>query len=231
MSVVKYSQFDINKFKVGSLSDDLTYLYANIEYNYGTNKNPNYKNFQMQLSKIRLEYGGIPREGPDYPDVISRSHFKFSFCHEIRQFHDVNYEAIEKCYNVLKTIDEHCESEEFKKQLFGKNASKYAYQPIIEEQKQELNYIDLQPPLAKIKLSLNYSQDDIITFNFKISDLNRQIINIQSFDDVVQLLGFNSNLRFIVGFSIYAMKTKSPNGEKKYGIILKAIQIETDVNI
>ena len=130
----------------------------------------------MQFSEIRLEYGGIPSAGP-YSDTLSRAHFKFSFCHDRRQYLNVNYDDIEECYDMLKTIDEYCGSEEFKKQLFGNNASKYAYQPIIQEQKQEQNLY--RPPFAKIKLS--YSQDDVITCKFKIVDLNHQIINIQSF--------------------------------------------------
>ena len=242
-SLIKYSQFDINKFKVEELADNervQAQKIAYIKYNYGTTEKPDWKNLKMQLAKIKHEHGGIPREGPYYPDAQSRAHFKFSFCHDRKQYPDVNYDAIEECYNVLKTIDEYCGSEEFKKQLFGKNASQYAYQPIIRESepeedddsKEEKAY---RPPFTKIKLDLEYNPNKDNTTSkptfkiFELIDGKRKEAILESFDDVVRLVRFKSNVRFIIIFSkCYAMKTKSGTEKKKYGIILKASSIESE---
>jgi len=39
---------------------------------------------------------------------------------------------IEQFYNLLKQIDDHCNTEGFRVNLFGqKNANKYCYQPLV----------------------------------------------------------------------------------------------------
>ena len=228
--LILYSNFNISNFKIENFKDTPITEIAKIKYNYGTVDNPIYDNLNLILSTIKHEYGGIPPKGLYYPNALSRAHFELSFCHADRAFPTVNYGAIEDCYNVLKSIDIHCGSENFKKQIFGKNANVYDYQQIIKEPQDEKPY---HPPLVKIKLGLNFDKDiKELKPNYKIFRLVggiRQEVLFEAQEDIEHLLRFRCDLKFIVSFNnLFVMKTKNPDGKKIYGINLRSIEIETD---
>ena len=121
------------------------------------------------------------------------------------------------------------------------NYNQYSYQRIIripevdeEEPKLDKNGKPYyQPPFTKIKLELEYEDDqdnpkNIPKFSvFEKSENNRVKIELKSFDDVEKFIVWQSKVRFIISFSkLYAMKTKSGKEKKGYGIILKATCIE-----
>jgi hypothetical protein len=141
-------------------------------------------------------------------------------------------------------IDNYCDTDEFRKQkhIFGeKNYNQYSYQRIIripevdeEEPKVDKNGNPYyQPPFTKIKLELEYEEDqenakNIPKFSiFERVDDKRVKIELKSFEDVEKFIVWQSKVRFIISFSkLYAMKTKSGKEKKGYGIILKATCIE-----
>jgi len=247
--VIKYNEFNIANLRFGKLEDNArvkSQKIAYIKYMLDSAEGQTEVQFKLQTPEIKTETYGIPREGPYYPDAKSRSFYKFPFCFDRKQFPtEVNYEAVEHLYNVFCEIDAYCGSEEFKKECFGdKNASQYAYQPLVRvpeedddeeaEQKVDKNGNPYyRPPFTKVKLELEYSpdQDNQSTKpNFTILervDNKREKVELNSFDDVLKYIRFNSNLRFIINFSkLYAMKTKSGTEKKKYGIVIKATHIE-----
>lgn len=203
---------------------------------------------KIQTPEIDAEAYGIPREGPYYPNAFKRSFYKFPFAFDRKKYDGVDYDAIEAFYNKLVEVDNYCDTEEFRKAMFGddvvnkktgeKAYQQYTYQPLIRIPEEEKIGKDgkplYQPPYTKIKLPLEYSEDKEnpstkpIFSIFEVKDGKRVKVQLNTFDDVLNYVTFRSKLRFIIHFSkLYAMKNKpSPNEKKKYGIILKATHIE-----
>jgi len=250
--IVKYSDFNIADLRFGKLEDNdrvKSQKIAYITYMLKTDKDTDTKTevqFKLQTPEIKTETYGIPREGPYYPDAKSRSFFKFPFCFDRRQYpNEVNYDAIKQLYDVFGEIDAYCGSEEFRKEIFGeKNANQYAYVPLRRipdedddddaEQKLDKNGNPYyRPAFTKVKLDLEYSPDPDNqstkpTFTiFERDDNQREKVELNTFDDVLKYIRYNSQLRFIISFAkLYAMKTKSGTEKKKYGIVIKASYIE-----
>ncbi len=205
---------------------------------------------KLQTPEIDAEAYGIPREGPFYPDAFKRSFYKFPFAFDRKKYEGIDYDAIEAFYNKLAEVDKMCDTDEFRKTMFGddivnrktgeKSYQQYTYQPLIripEEDEEKLGkdgkpmYL---PPYTKIKLPLEFSENKEnpstkpIFSIFEVIDGKRTKVQLETFDDVLNYVTFRSKLRFIIHFSkFYAMKNKpSPNEKKKYGIILKATHIE-----
>ena len=87
----------------------------------------------------------------------------------------MDYDAVENLYKKLKAIDEYCDTDSFRFQMFGeKMQSKYQYQPLVRtpEPEDDDNLIDIHgnpyyhPPYTKIKLGLKYTttQPDFLVF-------------------------------------------------------------------
>lgn len=245
-TVIKYNNLDVSKIIFNNLEDNTRVKSQKIGYiRYKESDDADEIALKIQSPEIDAEAYGIPREGPYYPDAKSRSFYKFPFCHERKKYEDnVNYDAIEQFYNKLIEIDEYCNTDEFRKIHFGdKNYNKFAYQPLVripENDEDEEQILDkngepiYRPPYTKIKLDLEYSSDPDNqstkpTFSIfeKDRDGKRTKIELNTFDDVINIIRYRSKLRFIISFSkLYAMKTASGSEKKKYGITLKATHIE-----
>jgi hypothetical protein len=242
--VIKFNQLDVNKVVFTKLEDNPRVKAQKIGYvRYKADDESDEIQLKVQTPEIDAEAYGIPREGPYYPDPKSRSHYKFPFCHERKQY-DIDYNSIEQFYNKLIEIDEFCNTDDFRKQIFGeKNANQYAYQPLVRipeaEDEDDEPKVDkngqpyYRPPYTKIKLDLEYSENPENATNkptfamFERKDGKRIKVDLNSFDDMLNYMKFRSKLRFIISFSkIYAMKTKSGTEKKKYGITLKASHVE-----
>ena len=203
---------------------------------------------KIQTPEICYEAGGIPRKGQFYETVDKRSHFKYPFCHDRRKIPNINYDSIQEFYDKLISIDQRCASDKFKKEMFGeKNYTQYAYQPLvklpeIDEENQKLDKYGkpyYNPPTAKFKLPIVYEPNKETSKNvpefsvFERDNESRKQVEFTSFEDFEKYVVWQSRLRFIVSFSkLYAMKTKSGNDKKKYGITLKVtcIEIKRPVN-
>jgi hypothetical protein len=244
--VIKFSNLDVNNIIFTKLEDNPRVKSQKIGYvRYKASDDAEDLPLKVQSPEIDAESYGIPREGPYYPDAKSRSFYKFPFCHDRRKY-EVDYDSIEQFYNKLVEIDEFCNTDEFRKQIFGdKAASQYAYQPLVrvpeaddDDEDAELK-VDkngepyYRPPYTKIRLDLEYSPDQENpstkpTFAvFERKDGKRNKVELNNFDDLLNYMKYRSKLRFIISFSkIYAMKTKSGTEKKKYGITLKASHVE-----
>lgn len=244
-SVIKFNKLDVNRIIFTSLEDNPRVKSQKIGYiRYKESDDADEQQLKIQTPEIKSEVYGIPREGPYYPDAKSRSFYKFGFCHERKQYvnEGIDYDAIEQFYNKLIKIDEFCNTDEFRKQIFGEKAyNQYAYQPLVRIPDEDPDEVLVdkngnplyRPPYAKIGLSLEYNtdQDNQSTKpTFRIlerKDGIRTQVELNNFEDVLTYVKYLSKLRFILSFSkIYAMKTKSGTEKKKYGITLKATHIE-----
>ena len=244
---VKYSDLDVNNIVFTKLEDNPRVKAQKIGYiRYKEADGDEDVQLKVQTPEIDSEAYGIPREGPYYPDAKSRAFYKFAFCHERKQYADtVNYDAIETFFNKLVEIDQYCNTDEFRKMIFGdKTYNQYAYQPLVrfpEEEEEDTDAVaaedkkpSYRPPFTKIKLDLEYSPDpDNVSTKptfaiFERKDGKRMKVNAETFDDVLKYVRYRAKLRFIISFSkLYAMKTKSGSEKKKYGIILKCTHVES----
>ena len=241
-SVIKFDKFNPRNMVFGKLDDNKRITAQKLSYiTYKIDSKE--EQLKLQTPEICAEAYGIPREGQFYPEIKNRAFYKFPFCHDRQQKSDIKYDQIKKFYDKLTEVDNYCNTDEFRKKIFGdKLASQYAYQPLVrnpeideeEEIKLDKNGQPFyRPPFTKIKIDLEYSPDPENATNkplvslFDLHDGKRTKIEINTFEDLVNNIKFLSKLRFIIGFSkLYAMKTKSGTEKKKYGIILKATHIE-----
>jgi len=191
---------------------------------------------KMLTPEIITEAYGIPREGQYYPDAASRAFYKFPFAHERKKHADaVDYKAVEDFYNKLREIDRHCDTDNFRFQMFGDKANKYQYQPLVRtpEEEEENPTLDsngqpyYHPPYTKIKLGLKYTTvyPDFLVFE-KQNGVRKQV-QMDTFEEVVKYINYLSRVRMAISFSkLYATKTSVGNEKRKYGIVLKATHVE-----
>lgn len=240
--ILKFSTIKSNKIVFTELKD-LDFVPSQKIGFVRYDNNGNEIQLKIQSPELYIETGGIPRESQYYPTPKERSFFKYSFCHKEKRYpSNANYEQIEQFFDKLIEIDNMCNTDEFRKQVFGeKNYNQYSYQPLVrfpevdeEEPKLDKNGKPiLQFPYIKIKLELEREEDqddpkNIPKFSiFEKIDGKRAQVQLKSFDDVVKVITWQSKVRFIISFSkLYAMKTKAGKDKKGYGITLKATSIE-----
>jgi hypothetical protein len=253
---ISFNKIDVSKISFTKLEDNPRVNSQKIGYVRYTLDDDSEVQFKVKTPKFCSEVYGIPKEGPYYPDAKSRSHYKLGFCHARKQQTDINYDEVEQFMNLLVSIDEMCDTDEFRKGQFGKEADKYEYQPLVrfsQEEVDEQGYLVdengnrklddkgreiYKPPYTKIKLDLEYAAPETEPTNkptFAIAELKdgkRVNVELNTFEDAVKMLRYLSKLRFIVSFNkIYAQKKASgagKNAKKTYGITLKATNIEVE---
>jgi hypothetical protein len=233
--VTRAHELNVQDIVFGKLEDST--LITSQKIAFISHKQPKAK-LLIQTPEFVTETYGIPRDGPFYSTVRSRSFYKLPFCHERRQLsEELGYDAIEKFYDKLREIDAHCNSDAFRAQVFGdKNAKKYEYQPLVrtpeedEEGEQTLHEgkVLYRPPYTKVKLDLAY-ETDVPRFRLfdKQQDGKKTEVQLSTFDDILQHMRYMTKHRMVIQFSrLYAMKTSSGSEKKKYGIILKVYAVE-----
>ena len=234
MVIIKAHQLEVQHIQFGKLEDNSLIQAQKIsQISY---KEPKAR-LLVRTPEFITETYGIPREGPFYTTAKSRAFYKLPFCHE-RHLHegDVDYQQIEVFYNKLREIDNHCETDAFKVQMFGeKLAKKYEYQRLIrtpeddlDQPKTEESKTYYRPPYAKVKLDLSYEKEEPIfkLFN-KDPDGKNQEVELKTFNDVLEHMRYMSKHRLAIHFSkMYAMKTASGSDKRRYGIVLKATAVE-----
>jgi hypothetical protein len=192
---------------------------------------------KVLIPEIITEAYGIPKEGKYYPDAASRAFYKFPFAHDRKKYEGtVDYDAIEGFFNKLRKIDQHCDTDHFRLQMFGeKLAGKYQYQPLVRTPEEEEGEATIdkdgnpyyRPPYTKIKLGLKYTTAYPDFLIFEKQNGARKKVQLDTFDDVVKYINYLSRVRMVISFSkLYAAKTAPGNEKRKYGIVLKATHVE-----
>lgn len=253
---ISFNKVDVSKISFTKLEDNPRVNSQKIGYVRYTLEDGSEVQFKVKSPKFCSEVYGVPMEGPYYPDAKSRAHYKLGFCHDRHQQEDINYDEIAQFMNLLISIDEMCDTDEFRKEQFGKEADKYEYQPLVrtsqepvdeqgylidddgQRKKDEKGREMYRPPYTKVKLDLEYNPDpenQSTKPTFAIAELKdgkRTNIELNTFDDAVKMLKYLNKLRFIISFNkIYAQKKASgagKNAKKTYGITLKATNIEVE---
>jgi hypothetical protein len=235
MVIIKADQLEVQNIHFGKLEDNALVKSQKLAFiSYKEQK----ERLMVRTPEFITETYGIPREGPFYTTAKSRAFYKIPFCHERHMYDgEMDYQHMEVFYNKLREIDKHCDTNEFRMQMFGeKFASKYEYQPLVRHPEEDDTFQQTgeeiskyyRPPYTKVKLDLSYGTEKP---TFKLYDLSsgegRKEIELKSFEDILQHMRFLTKHRMVVHFSkLYAMKTASGAEKRKYGIILKACGVE-----
>lgn len=223
---VKATDIDLNQIIFGKLEDSPFVKSQKIAHIHYGNEGVS---LSIQSPEILTETYGIPRVSEYYTTIQSRSFYKLPFCFERNQHcNEVNYPLIKQFHDKLLEIDKYCDSEEFKSQVFGSNAGKYEYQPIVRQpSEEEGNSSYYRPPYIKVKLVLDQVSSKPYFSVFNVQDGKRELTEVNDFEDLLKHMRFMTKHRFILRFSkLYAMKTASGNTKKKYGIVLKLVSVE-----
>ena len=181
-------------------------------------------NVIIQTPEMYTETYGIPQENCFFTNDKSRCFYKMPFCHERRQYDDINYDEIQKFYDKLKEIDLFCSSDDFKKKVLNaKNVNNYEYQPIIrenlieivEDEEDDTNEINVKdrdkiiykPPYTKLKIDVDYATNTPKIRLFDKSDGRRELVETKSLKDITNHMRYMTKHKFIIHISkLYCMK-------------------------
>ena len=103
-----------------------------------------------------------------HPSEI-RAFYKLPFCHERKKYNDdINYDMIQTFHDKMKEFDDFFSSDELKEKFLGKNKAKYEYQPIVTNEREEINCegengaLNLyRPPYLNLKIDLDYNTKSV----------------------------------------------------------------------
>lgn len=239
-------QFDIKRFSYTEFDRNnkliKTQMIAYSRYNYPDRGEAS---FVFQTPEIRITQYGLPRISEFYPTDDKRNFIKVPF-----DPHQNECLILEK---MLREIDTYTASQ--KKELFGKFANAYTYQPIIREP--ATDQIDLveddsedsENPknkkedgsikenkqeffkYCKMKLSISYPEKIIQTKVYiKGKDKKVEQVSVKTASDLEEYIKFGSKIRFIAMINkLWAQKNKNDAGVRKYGVSIKIIQMEIEL--
>lgn len=186
-----------------------------------------------QTEKIIMVSHGIPPlDKPDAPKPFYPTDDK-------RAFIKVPLDNEQKsCNNLRKHLekgDNYFGSNTVKKKLFGKNADKYVYSPMIkspappENPKKDKNGNEY-PIYDFVKMKLNYIKEKNLnkTVLKKVVDKKKVTVEAKTVTEVANEISYRSEAKFLFYYCKIWANTTPPLGSKliPYGVCLKAMKIE-----
>jgi hypothetical protein len=203
----------------------------------------------MKTPRIHMTSGGIPQEGPFYPDDQKRAKgFKIPFTKETTEEADF--------YTKMKELDEYFSSEEFKRDVLGwsdKTAATYDYVPIVrtpqemdddddEEEdeekakakkalKEKREKMGPRPDYMKPFFELEYQTNKVLVkILHKSGEEKIPVEDVNVLDDALKYITWNGFAKYILTPNkLYATKQKdNKTGKKTYGVTWKVICVEAE---
>lgn len=246
--VYRYKDVNFDNVEVSELNKEGSQPIAYINYN-DTKRGDAKTKILMQSGKIKLTSHGIPAlDKPDsknkyYPDDSKREFIKIPL--------DPTQPACVDLTKHLEKVDAWAGSEEMKKKLFGKRASKYQYQPCIKTPKVEDDgdgdsdeESKAPKKTRKDKNGKEYPIVDYVKMKFNVipsgkGRLNKTVlkriegtkkvsVKADTITDIANEIKFLSEIRFVFYYNkIWANKTPA-NGATMiaYGLGFKIMAIE-----
>jgi hypothetical protein len=195
----------------------------------------------MQTPQIHICQYGIPTIGEFCKDDSNREYIKIPL--------DPNNKESMIFKQQLEAIDKWAE-EDNKANIVGKNAKSYQYIKIVrkafvnendddEEEKKPKGKYPVQEKMdyIKVKFDMVWETKDIKTKIFrKLSDeeakekgSKRELVEVNTVTDIANVIRFGSKVRMVVMLNkLWASNSKDSSGMYKYGITMKALQIEVE---
>jgi len=225
------STFDITRFSVTDIlpPNGGSQRVSLPEYSYGNNIK---SKFVFKTKPIKITRFGIPPLHPNfYPDDSRRGLIKIP--------HDLMQPACNELFEMLEKIDAFMSNNNTKAKLFGAQAHKYEYVPIIkhpaineedEEDNNKKQNANVQLNFCTVKFFNDFITKDLTTSVFlkKADGAVQQLENIKTVTDLTQYLHWGSVVRLaITAHKVWINKVPVPGKPvKDYGITLKCLQIE-----
>jgi hypothetical protein len=194
---------------------------------YEDEKNP----FLFKIGKTRFTEGGIPPIHKDFaPDDSKRGYFKYS--------NDPNQKVCGEVFNMLKEIDTHLGSSDFKKKLLSfddklkKSADKFDYSPLVrkpgEESKAKYEFTKVKLPSdfekKELKTVLYYGKEEKDSDGKLVSRPKR--VKASTITELNEYFNFQCEAQFVVSLSkIWIAKSPGVGGKRLYGATLECKQI------
>ena len=89
-------------------------------------------------------------------------------------------------HDKLVEIDNYCNTYEFRTKLFGNNANKYEYQPIVRfPSEEDVNNQYYRPPYIKVKLVLDQISSKPYVSVFNNQDGKRESVEVKNFEELL----------------------------------------------
>lgn len=178
----------------------------------------------LQGEWLEMTQYGVPTIGDYYKEDKDRSFLKVPL--------DLSKQEVVDMIKPLKDMDTQFSSDEFKKEMFGKYASKYSYQPIIRYPPSDEEEEQTKLPYMKLKLSTSWPDGAVTTkvyLNEKLEDNNikRTPINVETVSEFASSVKYLSRFRPIfTPVKMWGQQHKMP--DPKYGIVFKLIAVEVE---
>jgi hypothetical protein len=239
---ISYTKFDINNLDITKLEDNDRIPSQKLGYIRYKNKNNASGQLYIKTPEIIMSSGGIPAEGPYFPDDKTRAkNFRIPF----------NKSTPEELafYEKMKEFDRYLQSSEFHKNVLGwsdKISQMHDYISIVrkplekdEEDDDEDNNnnnkkvtkpkID-RPEYMKANFELDYDNGNVkVKIIHKEGDMKTPV-ETRSLSDALQYIKYMGKNRYIITPNkIYSTKNKdNKTGKKQYGVTFKIISIEAE---
>jgi len=187
----------------------------------------------IETGEIKITQYGFPTLGDYYKTNDLRNFVKLGF--------DPEQPACNELKALMSQIDEHAIAN--KDNILKKYAKLYKYQSIVRPpgEADELSLItddddntkkkDKKPKFdfCKLKLDIDYETKNISTGIFvkKTPKSKAELKDVRDASDLDKYLTFGSTVRFILTANkLWAAKNKNENGDRKYGVSFKILQME-----
>jgi hypothetical protein len=246
-NTVSWNKVSIDNFDITKPEDNERILAQKLSYIRYKNKGRS-SQLYMKTPRIHMTSGGIPQEGPYYPDDQKRAKgFKIPFTKETEE--EVGF------YQKMKELDDYFSSEDFKRDVLGwseKTASTYDYVPIVrtpqemddddEEEDEEKakakkalrekrEKMGPKPDYMKPFFELEYQTNKVLVkILHKTGDEKIPVEDVNVLDDALKYITWNGYAKYILTPNkLYATKQKdNKTGKKTYGVTWKVICVEAE---
>lgn len=205
-----------------------------ISYPRYTDEKYGENSFVFQTDWMKITQYGLPSLGEYYKTDSERNFLKVPL--------DPNQDGCNSLENMLTQVDEY--TEENKKNILGKFAKLYTYQPIVrepaslddlitdddeDEDKKKPKDNKVRFKYCKMKLDTTYPDGEIKT-NLYVRDSETDKPTYTPVSNATQLseyVNWGSEVRMIVMVNkLWAAKNKDKSGTRSYGTAMKILQLE-----
>jgi hypothetical protein len=249
----KYNKLVANRFFFTDLKTGNNQDIGFVRYRLGDSEDSSHIQPIIQTPFLKMRQYGVPQDGNEYYKTeLTRAFLKLPLNHEYKKV-DASKEEL-RFRKVFQEIDEFFGSDECKENIFGEDANRFQYQPIVrspqelekpssrataqEKEKYTRQLASYRPLYMKLKLSLDIEWNEesresifkgIKTSIFKRDENGgRTKQEVTCVNDVEKLIRFGSEIRLIIMPSkLWVAKSKLTGASHKlYGVQLKIVQAE-----
>lgn len=217
--------FDISNFSLTELSNDLN-ANQRISFPKYDYDNDNKKmNFIFKTNLIKITAYGIPPLNQNYYPTDKHRNF-------IKIPHDPTQTSCNELFALLGKIDTYMTTAETKQTLFGNNAHKYRYNPLIktphQQEDEDGNVVGYQKfNYCKVNFCTDHNTGNLKTSAFrKKNNGDVQLFeNMKTVSDLNEYLRWSSTARFAITINkMWANKKPIGSQSIDYGLTLKCLQ-------